>query len=49
MLVAWWWLVIVGMVAGSLGLLIGACCSASKRGDCWEEVVNVRTKEKRRL
>jgi len=39
MLVPWWWLVIVGMVTGSLGLLIGACCSASKRSDGWEEVV----------
>ena len=37
-MIAWWWLVIVGMAAGSLGLLIGACCSVSKCGDCREEV-----------
>jgi len=52
MLVPWWGLVIFGMVTGSLGLLMGACCSISKCGDCREEVaarVNITPDEVSRV
>ncbi|WP_425057648.1 hypothetical protein SCACP_21680 [Sporomusa carbonis] len=38
MTVPWWWLIVVAMAAGSLGLIIAAMLAISKQADDWNEV-----------